>query len=113
MADEKLERRLLNAVETERRRSRRAGVSPEEFERVPFEVTVSHQERIEAPEDVSIDQREGAVAELASRIEQGQAPILAWLAEIAPDQERTVHQLGQRCHHPAHGSQDASATQPG
>jgi serine protease AprX len=93
MADEKFERRLLNVVETERLRSRRAGMSPEEFERVPFEVTVSHQERIEAPEDVSIDQREEAVAGLASRIEQSQAPILARLAEIAPDEERTVHQL--------------------
>ncbi|MGH2692216.1 MAG: S8 family peptidase [Actinomycetota bacterium] len=82
MSIEKLEPRLANLIEDNRVRAERRGMALSAVEGQTFEVTISHQDYVRAEEH---EDRRAALNELARRIEQAQAPIVAKLGEIGAE----------------------------
>lgn len=82
MSVEKLEPRLANLIEDNRVRAERRGMTAAAVEEQTFEVTISHQEYVRAAED---EDRQAALDDLATRIQDRQASIVGRLEELGAE----------------------------
>jgi serine protease AprX len=86
MADDKLEPRLLTHIDHQLVRAGARGVSAAEAEeQETIEVTISHQEDVQAEESQGGQARGTALASLEQRVLQLQEPLLAKLADIGAE----------------------------
>jgi serine protease AprX len=92
MATEKLEPRLQEFIEARQARAIGTGEGLEAVEEERIEVTISHQASIQ-PEEAADDEREQALRDLETKIEESQRPILSKLDEIGAREDAIVHSL--------------------
>jgi serine protease AprX len=92
MATEKLEPRLQEFIEARQARAIGTGEDLEAVAEERIEVTISHQASIQ-PEEAADDEREQALRDLETKIEESQRPILSKLDEIGARDDTIVHSL--------------------
>ena len=91
MSNEKLEPRLVEAIETQKRRAESEGRSSRTVDEADkFEVTISHHERVPAQEDAVGG---AGLGELSERTGRSQASIVDRIREVAPDAPIKQHTL--------------------
>jgi serine protease AprX len=91
MSNEKLEPRLVEAIEAQKRRAESQGRSPRAVDEADkFEVTISHYERVSAQEEAVGG---AGLGELSERTERSQASIVDRIRAVAPDAPIKQHTL--------------------
>jgi serine protease AprX len=88
----KLEPRLASLIDDERVRASTTGLAKMAAEEQPIEVTISHEEDV-SPQPGAADERDAALADLESRVQASQAPILAQLDAMGARKDAIVHTL--------------------